>query len=332
MSNRSLLISCFLFSALSLSAQVTDDFSDLDYTDSPVWTGDYASFFVNQYSQLQSKAQSAGFHYLSTPSDINQDAEWRLWCRIATSTSAYNNLRFYVLSSDSDPLQGDGWYIQVGGAHKNITLRQQTADDYRTVIENSERNGILSSDDNRVSLRLTFTGGVFTLSSLVEGVDSAFVTEGDFSAGCFYPCSSLALCVRCSQKTGQLFYFDSVSAHGAHSDCSDPASVDTTLRQPFVWTDMKSFSPDENGYNDLFLVHYVMPSSGYTALMRIYTADGLLIAETSQQAGENGDLVWNGKRSNGALAQCGVYVACCEFYNTVTGSRYEKKLTVALVY
>ena len=64
---RSILFA-FIFITSIASAQVTDNFSDGDFTASPVWSGDAAEFIVNASQQLQLNNTVAGASYLSTPS------------------------------------------------------------------------------------------------------------------------------------------------------------------------------------------------------------------------------------------------------------------------
>ena len=50
----------------SLFAQVTDDFSDGDFTQNPSWSGTADKFTINTNLQLQLDAEEAGTAYLST--------------------------------------------------------------------------------------------------------------------------------------------------------------------------------------------------------------------------------------------------------------------------
>ena len=52
---------------VSLLAQVTDDFSDGDFTQHPAWSGTMDKFIVNSNLQLQLNAEEAGTAFLSLP-------------------------------------------------------------------------------------------------------------------------------------------------------------------------------------------------------------------------------------------------------------------------
>ena len=51
----------------SLFAQVTDDFSDGDFTQNPTWSGTADKYIINNNLQLQLNAESEGTAYLSLP-------------------------------------------------------------------------------------------------------------------------------------------------------------------------------------------------------------------------------------------------------------------------
>ena len=51
-------------------AQVTDDFSDGDFTNDPSWTGDINHFIINQDHQLQLNDETTGVSYLSTENSM----------------------------------------------------------------------------------------------------------------------------------------------------------------------------------------------------------------------------------------------------------------------
>ena len=62
-------------------AQVSDDFSDGDFTNNPTWSGMNDKYLVNNNLQLQLNAEEAGTAYLSLPITEFQEMEWRFWIR-----------------------------------------------------------------------------------------------------------------------------------------------------------------------------------------------------------------------------------------------------------
>ena len=109
-----LLILLFPFSTF---AQITDDFSDGDFTANPVWSGDVGEFIVNASHQLQLNSSGTNVSYLSSALNLAtlDSSEWRCFVRQGFSPSSSNYGRIY-LTSDQSNLEGalNGYYLQLG--------------------------------------------------------------------------------------------------------------------------------------------------------------------------------------------------------------------------
>lgn len=113
------------FSGLSF-AQMSDDFSDGDFTNNPTWIGDAGDFIVNGNSQLQLNAAAAGDSYLATPHNLTQleDREWRFFLDFGLSPSGSNGGEIYLTALNSDlSSTPDGIYIQIGETGSDDPLR-----------------------------------------------------------------------------------------------------------------------------------------------------------------------------------------------------------------
>lgn len=115
-----------LFTSLFVSAQITDDFSDGDFTANPAWSGTSADFTINGSFQLQLNNSVAAVSYLSTPhglGDLN-NKEWKLWTRQSFAPSGGNNGRVYLTSNAADlSTDPDGFYLQLGEAGSTDAVR-----------------------------------------------------------------------------------------------------------------------------------------------------------------------------------------------------------------
>ncbi|MCM1034213.1 MAG: lamin tail domain-containing protein [Paludibacter sp.] len=198
-----------------ICAQFMEDFSDADYIANPAWVGTYEHFAVNPWQQLQTKAPAASFSWLATSCRVNHNAEWTFWCRIATTPSANNWIRFYLLSDTDNPQQGNGWFVQIGGADKNITLCRQNAGNTDVVIVNTLRKQMLKVEDNKIQVRITLDeNGIFRLFSWVIGVDSDYVFEGEYRTSYVGEGEWCSILVRNTAKTGDCFYIDDITVAG----------------------------------------------------------------------------------------------------------------------
>jgi hypothetical protein len=112
-----LLLITFIIWNTSINAQVSENFSDGNFSDSPTWVGNTADFIVNSSKQLQSTASVAGTSYLSTNHQLTSidSKEWRFWLKMAFSPSTNNYSKIYLSATNSDlSINPDGFYLQFG--------------------------------------------------------------------------------------------------------------------------------------------------------------------------------------------------------------------------
>ncbi len=125
-----LFIALFLLPACLLNAQVSDNFTDGNFTANPTWTGNDTDFTVNASFQLQLNSTGNDTSYLSTPNTYTlNNCEWNFWIRLNFSPSGGNYSRVYLVS-DQQNVQGslNGYYLQFGEALANdqVELFRQT--------------------------------------------------------------------------------------------------------------------------------------------------------------------------------------------------------------
>lgn len=107
-------------------AQLTDDFSDGNFTTNPSWNGTNADFIVNTGGELQINNTIAATSYLSISHGLPSlsDLEWHLKVRQTFSPSSSNFGRIYLTSSSADLTSNpDGYYIQLGEAGSTDAVR-----------------------------------------------------------------------------------------------------------------------------------------------------------------------------------------------------------------
>lgn len=123
---RNILLIVIILTNQLVFGQLTDDFSDGDFTVNPVWSGSTADFTVNGSFQLQLNNSVAAISYLSTPhglADLN-NKEWKVWTRQSFSPSGSNFGRIYLTASSADlTTNPDGFYLQLGEAGSTDAVR-----------------------------------------------------------------------------------------------------------------------------------------------------------------------------------------------------------------
>ena len=333
-SKRLIIFVLCIIASLPSVGQFRDDFSHAD-TSHIVWHGDWERFAVNRHGQLQSQSSTAAESALWHESTASIEAEWSGWARISGTCSAHNLIRCY-LTLNGDSLQADAYYVQIGGANKNIVLYEQHDGTATKVIENEARKKILNTAAAVVRWRVTRgADGIFHLYSHVEGVDSAFVEEGIYFANRVRS-KYFALYVKNSKQRGYDFYFDDIAVAGSPQDMPVRAEEDddtpNTSSQSAVYLLTESISPNGDGYEDEACISYSLPDDGYYATLSVYTPTGVLVRHVceKQSLPTAGTLCWNGTNAHNTPVDIGVYVLAIELKNATTKDVLRRKFAVAV--
>jgi len=108
-----------------LRAQVSDSFTDGDFTSNPTWIGQTTLFTINASQQLQLNDAAAGSAALSTsfPGTSLANREWQLWVRQSFAGSDNNQSRIYLSANGAPgPYTGtgtagvQGYFLKLGEA------------------------------------------------------------------------------------------------------------------------------------------------------------------------------------------------------------------------
>jgi hypothetical protein len=135
--------------------QVTDDFSDGDFSQNPTWTGDSEKFVVEQQI-LRLHDNQAATAYLATNNNIIDHTQWEFWVRLAFTPSNNNHPIIYLVSDNPDlsaPL--NGYYIRIGKDgtdNKRIYFYRQTGDTHTEIMTGN--TNIASSNNNILRIKV----------------------------------------------------------------------------------------------------------------------------------------------------------------------------------
>lgn len=110
-------------------------------------------------------------------------------------------------------------------------------------------------------------------------------------------------------------------------DLSTDKNIDKTF-----WTEPEVFSPDNNGIDDVCIIHYKTNSSGFIANVAIFNAAGVKVQQliSNSLLSSEGYFSWDGKTHTGKNANIGVYVVYIEIFNPENGQRIREKLPVVV--
>ena len=276
-------------------------------------------------SQVSEAAESALFH--TSTCAIN--AEWQCWVRISGACSAYNQMRFYIALTSEDT-HSDGYYVQIGGVNKNVTLYNQKNGTSTLLIEHPDRIKSLDGSASYLNVRVTRDkDGMFRLFSWIEGRDTTWVEEGAVFVSMIESAYS-ALYVRNSKTRGYDFYIDNVYVRG--DEQQEMIDTETAREKASVELSSENLSPNHDGWEDELCLQYVVPNDDYLATCAVYTANGMLVKQLCHQSSISsaGKICWDGTTASGSTAEIGVYVIYIELRNKSTHDTLRQRMAVSL--
>jgi len=177
-----LLISLLLFCKNTFS-QVSDSFSDGDFSQNPAWSGDVNYFQINAQKQLQSQGQALASQTisLSTASLQSLNASWTFFVQLNFDPTTTNFVRIY-LTSDKEDLKSslNGYFVQIGetGASDGFNLYRQSGTSLTKIIAGAQKT---RANANVILARIKVTrdaAGKWDLFTDVSGGNN-FINEGN---------------------------------------------------------------------------------------------------------------------------------------------------------
>lgn len=93
----------------------------------------------------------------------------------------------------------------------------------------------------------------------------------------------------------------------------------------------KSFSPNDDGYNDYLSISYQFENPNYVANLKIFDSHGMPVCDLvkNEPAGNEGEWIWTGEQSNGKKSRLGVYIVLLELHDqNGTVKQYKKACSI----
>ncbi|MBD3750141.1 MAG: lamin tail domain-containing protein [Sphingobacteriales bacterium] len=227
-----LLFSTLFISKIALS-QVSDNFSDGNFTQDPIWQGDVSAYTINSSSQLQttlsSVAQSVNLY---TSNQLATNVKWEFALKLEFDPSSSNQARIYLIADQADfnnPL--NGYFVQIGesGNTDSYDLYKQSGTTVSKIIDGAPKTRPLADllfarikvtrdQDGNWELFTDTNGGTnYTSEGTVN--DNTFTSTAYFGVRSIY-----------TRTRSNLFYYDDFSISELVPDVTPPIlnSVSTT--------------------------------------------------------------------------------------------------------
>ena len=213
-----------VFSPFFADSQVSDSFSDGDFSNTPVWNGDAVQFKINTSGQLQLNSSGSDTSALSTPFlSTLSDNEWRFWVKMAFAPSDNNNIRIYLVS-DQTNLKGalNGYYIAMGenGSFDSVDLWKQNGTTTTKIMDGI--NGHCSKSTNTLGIKvIRDNAGNWQIFSDTLGGNN-YLPEGTVTDNTYSGSSFFGVFCKYTISNATKFYFDDIYAGSVIVDTTAP--------------------------------------------------------------------------------------------------------------
>ncbi|MDO7847802.1 lamin tail domain-containing protein [Hymenobacter sp. M29] len=229
-----LLLLLLLF-PLFAHAQMSDDFTDGNFTANPAWTGDVASFQVNtQILQSNGPAVTGTQLQLVTPVQAVTGTTWEFWVNLRLATSSGNLADVWLMSEQADlkATGNRGYFVRLGGTPDEVALfRKDATGNPVYVVDGAD--GTLpttttASTASTTRVRVTRSpANVWTLERDLSG-GRTFVSEGSATDATYQRSQYLGVLLVYSSLNGRNFYFDDFVV----TDNTPPQLTDVAVAGP----------------------------------------------------------------------------------------------------
>ncbi len=180
-----------LIGFFSSSAQLTENFTDGDFTGNPAWIGGTSDWIVNAAFQLQSNNSVVNStYYLSTANTKATTAQWDFFTQISFNPSSANYVDVFLTASASDLTQASttGYFVRIGGTDDEISLFRKDNGTIVKIIDGA--NGSVNSSLSAIQVKVIRDGSnQWMLQHVINGgpalsegftVDASYLTSSFF--------------------------------------------------------------------------------------------------------------------------------------------------------
>ncbi len=231
-----LFLQVILTSYLISHAQVSENFTDGDFTNNPSWTGNTGDWRINSTLQLQSNnTNTNGSFYLSTPNTLATTAQWAFYVNLTFATSGANYTDIYLITSASDltAISTTGYFVRIGNTDDEVSLYRKDAGIAEGIkIIDGINNSVNSSTNNKVKIKVTRdASNQWTLFRDIGATGTTFFNEGNVVDATFITSSFFGFLVKQSivASFGQKHFFDAIEIMPFIPDITAPEIQSVTV-------------------------------------------------------------------------------------------------------
>ena len=213
-----------------LLAQITDNFTDGDFANSPSWTLAATTDFTVSSGQLKSANTTTNSNfYISTTNTLAVNCQWEFYTNLQFNTSSVNYVDVY-LTSDGANLQAtsiNGYFVRIGGTLDEICLYKRSGTIATAIKIIDGVDGVTNVSNNSLKIKVTRNASnVWSLERDATGTGSSYVSEGTISDATFTTSVSFGFFIQQSTSTfTQKHIFDDVVVGPIILDVTPPILI-----------------------------------------------------------------------------------------------------------
>ncbi|UOQ53452.1 lamin tail domain-containing protein [Hymenobacter cellulosivorans] len=232
-------------------AQLTESFTDGDFTQNPAWVGGTADFVVNASQQLQSNgpAVTPSTTQLVTASQAATGTTWEFYAKLNLATSGSNYADVWLMADQADlkAAANKGYFVRLGGTDDEVSLFRKNASATAAVLIDGANSTLNSTTSNVVRVRVTRSvQNVWTLERDLNGGQN-FTAEGSVTDATHQRSNFFGVTLTYSATNNRNFYFDDFRISDNTAPVLQSASI-VSARQVDVLFNEPVFTPNVATY------------------------------------------------------------------------------------
>lgn len=217
----------------TINAQLSDSFTDGDFTTNPTWTVSAASDFTVSASQLRSASTNTNsVFYISTTNTLAASCQWEFYINLQFNPSGTNYVDVY-LTSDVSNLQAaaiNGYFVRIGNTLDEICLYKRSGPLSSAVKIIDGTDGITNVSNNTLKIKaLRTSANLFSLERDITGTGNSYISEGSVTDASFTTSAAFGFYI--TQSTAsftQKHFFDDIVVGPIIQDLTAPVIVSAT--------------------------------------------------------------------------------------------------------
>lgn len=268
------------FWSLQVHAQVTENFSDGNYTTNPTWQATDGDFIVNDDFQLQSANTTASStFFITTPSTLATQTEWEFWIRLNFNPSSANYVDVWLTASTTDlsATGNQGYFARVGSTDDDICLYKKSSSGNPVKIIDGG-NGLLNNSSNTLKIKVIRTAANrWILLRDASGTGTGYRSEGEVTDNDYNTSAHFGFLIK--QSTASFFqkhFFDDISVKTFDNSNITPIKIQNTTATN-ASTVKVTFDKPLNIVSAEDVSHYFISGMGNPITASVDPSDGSVV-------------------------------------------------------